>query len=97
MALFPLLSLAPAGAAEPSLDLPDSPSGDVVVTASADATWPFLQVRLALPSDVHAPYESMRAIAPAPVANSGGDVPVDVPTWGVEGNAVFVLLGCASS
>jgi hypothetical protein len=97
--LLAVLSTTTPAQADPVLTVPAAPSGDVVVTAEADpAAWPYLQVKLALPANLHAPYESMTAIDPAPVANGGGPVEIIVPTWGLtDRTATFVLLGCATS
>lgn len=85
-----------AEAADPTLVVPESPGGDVVVTASADqATAPYLAVRLIRGTAPSAPYDG---IDPAPVANPGSAVEVTVPTWGLHQNqSTFVLLGCASA
>lgn len=92
---------APAGAEDvATLSVPDSPSGDVVVTATADpGVAPYLQVKLVRGATIEAPYEQVDAIDPAPVANSGGAVAIDVPTWGLDGGGsnTFALLGCASA
>jgi len=84
-----------AQAAEPTLVVPDSPSGDVVVTATADAaTAPYLAVRLIRGAAPTAPYDG---IDPAPVVNTGSAVDVGVPTWGLHNTtATFVLLGCTA-
>lgn len=90
------VSTSAAQAADPTLVVPDSPSGDVVVTATADpATAPYLAVRLVLGAAPTAPYDG---IDPAPVANPGSAVEVTVPTWGLhQDQSTFVLLGCASA
>ena len=91
-----LLSLLPAAAAtavEASLDVPDAPSGDVIVVAHAGPGWPYVQVQLVRPN-VPA---TASPIAPAPVPNDGAGVPVEVPSWGVDGPASFVLLGCTAA
>lgn len=88
--------ISPAQAADPMLVVPDSPSGDVSVTATADpAVAPFLAVRLIRGTAPTAPYSG---IDPAPVANAGGTVEVTVPTWGLhQSQSTFVLLGCATA
>lgn len=84
-----------AEAADPTLVVPDSPSGDVFVTATADpATAPYLAVRLIRGASPSAPYEG---IDPAPTANLGGSVELSVPSWGLDReSASFVLLACAN-
>lgn len=86
---------SPAQAADPTLVVPDSPSGDVVVTATADAaTAPYLQVR-AIRDEVVPPYDG---IAPAPVINEGSALSITVPTWGLHRDATsFVLLSCVTA
>lgn len=97
--LMPLLaapSYAEAGP-EASLLVPESPSGDVVVTAVADpATAPFVQVALnsgAAPIETH-PWAT---IAPEPVANQGAAVELTAPSWGLSGTVIFSLRACAGA
>lgn len=87
---------SPANAADPTLVVPDAPSGDVVVTATADpATASYLAVRLILGTAPTAPYDG---IDPTPVANPGGLVEVTIPSWGLHQDEVtFVLLGCGAA
>jgi hypothetical protein len=92
--LFTVMSGA-ASQADPVLTVPETPSGDVVVTAQADpVAWPYLQVKLARPTDVVAPYEEIDAIDPAPFINTGASSEMTVPAWGLSGAATFLLLGC---
>lgn len=97
--LVPLL--APPSHAEARVEatllVPESPSGDVAVTAVADpAVAPFVQVAL---SSRAAPLEThpWAAIAPAPVANPGSPVELVAPSWGLAGTVTFSLRSCASA
>jgi hypothetical protein len=89
---------APASAEPPALFVPDAPTGDTVVTASADpAEWPYLQVKLGRGFSFAPPYAEVDAIDPAPAVNDGSPVPITVPTWGMaDVDGVFVLLGCST-
>jgi hypothetical protein len=89
---------APASAELPALVVPDAPTGDTVVTASADpAEWPYLQVKLGHSGTFAPPYEAVDAIDPAPAVNDGSPVSITVPTWGLaDVDGVFVLLGCST-
>jgi hypothetical protein len=98
LAVLSTVATAQADTAVPGLEVSADPAGDVVVSASADpASWPYLQVKLARAGWVARPYETMMAIDPAPVPNTGGSVDITVPTWGLSDvDGAFVLLGCAS-
>ncbi|WP_020485877.1 hypothetical protein [Nocardioides sp. Iso805N] len=75
----------PAGAVEPvAFDVPATPSGDVLATASAPpATAPFLRV-------------TILGIGPAPVPNTGGTVSLPFATWGFSGAQTFTLSTCTT-
>ncbi|WP_109510048.1 hypothetical protein [Nocardioides speluncae] len=87
---------APAQAADATLSVPESPTGDVTVTATVDlVAAPYLQVQAILGSAPTAPYDG---IDPAPVANPGVPVEITVPTWGLHNRTVtFILLGCTTA
>lgn len=79
------LAGSPAGAVNAvAFDVPATPSGDVVVTASVPAaTAPFLRVTIS-------------HVGPAPVPNTGGTMSLPFATWGFSGARTFTLSACTT-